>query len=234
MADLSSGEPTFNTMRHWKLLTDEARAQLSIHEAMHEDVHCICGECPVPACIEELSHILYSLEEAKEESCFNSCLEENFMARLAMLQSQLMRVKVTDVEVLVKNLIEKRAALTAYEAVSDDGRLREAAKTWGGNVFNDAMKYGADDDWSVDLSDTAIEEAIADAAEDKQPSPQRGDSIQEGADHSGATVGPEGPSASIAGPSKPQLADETSSDTINDIVERAIRGAVGRVSPELL
>ena len=150
ISKLQSTEPAFNTMRLWKLLTDQAYTQLQIHEAMHDETECTCGECPLPDCIEELNFRMRILDERRSECSSTSRLEENFMARLAALRNVLKRVEAGELQSLVKDLAERQAALRKYEAVTDEGRLDEAAKIWTGETDDDAAKYDADDVWSDD------------------------------------------------------------------------------------
>ena len=154
IADMKSNEPAFNTMRQWKLLEDETVAHLNLLEALHGEVECLCGQCPMPECIEDLLENLRQLNEGKIEDCLNSRLEENLIARLAKLRNTLLEARVDDLEDLVEAVKAKRAALKEYEAVTDDGRLDEAAKIWYGKLYNDAEKYGSDHDWS----DTEMDE----------------------------------------------------------------------------
>lgn len=148
--DLKSVEPAFNTLRYWKLLSEEARVQRKLLEAVAGDPDCECGECYTSECIEELDVRMGSLDDAKGESCFRSRLEENFIARLSMFRDTLKTVDTARVKRLVKTLIEKRTATKEYESVTDDGRLEEAAEIWAGNVYDADMKYGdRDEDWDV-------------------------------------------------------------------------------------
>ena len=154
IADLESSEPAFNTMRHWKLITDELQAQLDIHEAMHDEIECACGECSMPDCIEEIGFRLSHLDDMGFKSGFSSRLEENFMAHLAGVRKFLNRAKIDELKELVETLILKRQAMIKYERVSDDGRLDEAAKIWAGEMHDYSLKYEPEDDWSDDVDGT--------------------------------------------------------------------------------
>ena len=154
IADVESSEPAFNTMRHWKLIADELQAQLDIHEAMHAEIECACGECPMPDCIEEISFRLSHLDDMGFKSGFSSRLEENFMAHLAGVRKFLNRAKIDKLKELVETLILKRQAMIKYERVSDDGRLDEAAKIWAGEMHDYSLKYEPEDDWSDDVDGT--------------------------------------------------------------------------------
>lgn len=233
LRDLKSVEPAFNTMRQWKLLADQAEAQFGIHEAIHGESECTCGEC-LPECIQDLHFHMRSLDVAKEESCFSSYLEENLIARLAKLRNVLDRVSVSDLEAQVKKLIEKRAALKEYEAVTDDGRLEEAEKIWEGVVFDDDLKYGSDHDWSDDDSDAGIEQADPGAmGEERQlDSPPAARSRADEVQSPMLTIPASSPTSIPATP-PPQPVVETSSDEMDRMVEVAIRATTARASPEL-
>lgn len=145
-------------MRHWKTLTDEAEAQLRLHQAMHHATDCDCGECPAPQCVREHSDILYNLDIAKMEACFTSRFECNFIARLSALRDFLDRTDVAKLQSLVSALAHKTAIVKAYETESDTDRFIEADEIWQGAVFDDDAKYGSDPDWSDDSENVGDEE----------------------------------------------------------------------------
>ncbi|KAK3707253.1 hypothetical protein LTR37_012254 [Vermiconidia calcicola] len=216
VCDLTSTEPVFNTMRHWKLLSDEATAQFNIHEAMHGGMECMCEGCPMLGNFEELGFHSYSLDEAKLEGCFGSRLEENFIARLSGLRKVLKKAYVADLQELVADLIAKRIAFKRYEAVSDDGRLEEAANLWTGKIYDDAAKYASDDDDWVDRESTD-----ENPEGDGSIAVERTEQQDMDSEHSNVEL------SSGAAP----IAINT--DEVDALVEEAINGAAAGSSPEL-
>ena len=151
--DMTSVEPVFNTMKHWKLLQDDAAAQLDLLHTLLPDEGCECGECSTSTRIEEILLQLQCLEREKTECCLSSVLEEHVMARLSVLRHVLTRIETSNVEAMVKAFAAKRKALKQYEAVTDDGRLDEAAKIWRGKFGDYTTKHAPDHDWSDDEHD---------------------------------------------------------------------------------
>lgn len=147
IGDLTSTEPSFNTMRHWKLVQDEAVAQLELFDSVFHS--CECEECERPTQVEELSGSLEAIENAKYECSLSSRNEELMMAHLAVLRLSLNDLKLDSFEELVREVKTKHAAYTAYEKGTDDGRLAEAFKIWRGKM-NSIVKNEDDHDWSDD------------------------------------------------------------------------------------
>ncbi|KAK3710228.1 hypothetical protein LTR37_010449 [Vermiconidia calcicola] len=230
---LEGTEPAFNTMKHWRLLTDEARAQSEIYDAMHED-HCGCGECCGLECDDSMYALLDDLREARIEGCFNSRLEENFIARLALVHDHLQMLNVARLQELVTNLSAKRRALTQYKTVSDEGRLRKAAITWVGRILDDQARYIIDDlgDWDDDKKDNAAGIPEEDGSTAVERTEQQ-DVISE---HSNVD-----PVPSISSSVSNDLEDLGSgaapiainTDEVDAMVEEAINGAGAKPSPEL-
>lgn len=145
--DLTSVEPAFNTLKHWKHLQDEATMQLDLLNSMFPE--CECGECERPCQIEEIIVDLQLIEDDKLECGFTSRHEECLMARLSHLQDGLSNLSLDRMEEQIKALRDQRAAYAEYEAATDDGRLAEAAQIWRGKM-TDEEKNKDDHDWSDD------------------------------------------------------------------------------------
>lgn len=147
VGDLTSTEPAFNTMKHWKLIQDEAVAQLELFDSVFHS--CDCEDCERPLQVEEISAWLQTIENEKYECCLSSRLEEVMMARLAHLRDLLKEFTLGSFERLVLDVKTRRAAYADYEKGTDDGRLAEAAKIWKGKMNSDE-KNKDDHDWSDD------------------------------------------------------------------------------------
>ena len=152
LKDMKDMEPMYNTMKQWKLLQDEAHAQLDVLKAVNGEPECTCGECDMPHRMEEIIYCLHELLDEKDEVCFGSRLEESFTARLARLRTILARTQTDKLDELVAKLKTKRAAVKEYDAVTDEGRLEEAANIWKGKLYSNE-KYGSDHDGSNDSVD---------------------------------------------------------------------------------
>jgi hypothetical protein len=107
--------------------------------------------------MEEIFFRTFHLQNMSMDSCFSSRQEEHFMAHLATMRKFIDRAKAKDLTALVDELIRKREALKAYEAVSDGGRLEEAAKIWAGKEHNHSLKCDPEEDWKEDSDGTAID-----------------------------------------------------------------------------
>ena len=148
--DLMSAEPVFNTMKHWNHLIGEAIAQLNVFESMFGKDYCECGECgscPPPGQIDDIHQQLHLIQSDKPECCLTSQDEERMIARLSNLRTTLNEFSADDLEKLTKAVKAKRAAYTDYEAVTDDGRLAEAAKIWNGKLSKPKDSDDDGGDW---------------------------------------------------------------------------------------
>lgn len=158
--DIYSNEPMFNTMRVWNHVAAEGRAQLDLLLATHDESDCDCGECQ-PECIEEARFHIQHLDSLGLTSCFSSLFEERFLVHLHHVKNYLQRVNVDALENLVETLRRSRESLTKYEAISDEGRLEEASKTWTARFRNISstpdLHYSLDHDWSETFDGLAIE-----------------------------------------------------------------------------
>jgi len=119
-SDLQSVEPSFNTLHLWRLLDEEADAQLDLLIALQgnsrEDLEFGPSER-----FEELSfrmNMLYGWPE----KCLSARFEEKFLAQMNMLRKCLQEVDTTELKRLVDDLLKKRLAIRAYEEVNDEGR----------------------------------------------------------------------------------------------------------------
>lgn len=97
------------------------------------------------------------------------------MAHLAQLRASLSKAKVQDLEKLVGDLIAKRAAQKMYDAVSDDGRLEEAAKIWTGRGHDLSAEYDPEEDWGDDDGGSTLHSVRENAeisSTSRNPSPE--------------------------------------------------------------
>lgn len=163
-------------MRQWKLLEDEAHAQFAVLETLHDDMGCSCGECPMPECMMEFTGMMENIHGISERAFSSSVLEEHFTARLAYLRQALHKVDLNDLKAFVNVLIAKRKSLQGYEAVTDDGRLGEAAEIWKGKTYGDALRMDTDltEDWSDDTSEADADGATMHESDAASASSERG------------------------------------------------------------
>ena len=154
-SDMSSCEPVFNTLRQWRLLQEEACAQIDLLEEM-SCFGCDCGECPPGERAEQIMFRLQSLNEVKQLCCTSSAHEENFLARLGMLKMTLQLVDIIELRRHVRAIAEKRKAVTRYDQTTDDERLNEAIKLWGMDIYKSETIAARDNhDWSEDEEEEA-------------------------------------------------------------------------------
>lgn len=154
--DLTSAEPVFNTMKHWKHLQDQAIKQLELLAEVYGEC-CDCRDCLAPPQMSAIDHWLEEIESAKQESCLSSCDEERVIALLANLRNTLNDMSPNRIEELAQSLKQQRVAYTKYKAVTDDGRLAEAAKIWNGKLNDERKKDADDEDWADDEGKLAKE-----------------------------------------------------------------------------
>lgn len=149
--EMSGFEPVFNTLRQWRLLQEEASSQLDLLREL-DCFGCDCGECGPPTDrVAQLMSSLYYLDVAKRLCCSSSTHEENFLARLAKLKKALQSTNTSHLEKLVQKILEKRKEVKKYDEIADDGRLDEAMKLWGGDVYNTVSTVTRPcHDWSDD------------------------------------------------------------------------------------
>lgn len=146
-SDMSGSGLVFNTLRQWRLLNEEASAQINLLEELG-CFGCDCGECPPGERAERLMIQLNTLTEARRECVFNSVREENFLARLGMLKRTLKVVNIKELQKKVRAIVEKRVAIAKYEKEVDDDCLEDAIEEWGNDVYRmEAMAKRPNQDW---------------------------------------------------------------------------------------
>ncbi|KAK5163379.1 uncharacterized protein LTR77_010752 [Saxophila tyrrhenica] len=191
-SDLRSSEPAFNSLRHWKLLDDEANAQMELFTSVHPGYEEDYGEDFLSASMEDLS-FQSTVPYMWKQKCFNSRLEERFIAQLSMLREALQGLQAVEIKKLIEAVLEKRAALKAYNEVSDDGRLAEAMScAKDSNLFGKAVLNEEGDEWSDDEEpdeEPTVEKPAVSGPSDKPPSTaEEGD--PQGTNKPGAEVTP--------------------------------------------
>lgn len=136
--ELSNSEPTFNTLRRWMLLGEEAVSQQNLLKAVSDFSPTNVG-CPLKNRSEHIELHLRLLQKAVDDRYIHGEREEGLLARLGRMKKYLGQMTTADLMAKVCAFVESHKASQQYEETMDDGRLEEAMKALGADIYEQSI-----------------------------------------------------------------------------------------------